>query len=213
MDLSRPMSVVTPTVDGDVLTALALADAWFTTGKLHAAVRRHSEDGIRRALRRLVEQGVVQDQSGGNAVLYRLNRRHLAAPAIIDLANLWSALLLRLNGTMSKWPVQPKVGAIFGSAARGTMRSDSDIDIFLVRPSHPRDDDTWGARVRQLEDDASRWTGNDVRILQLTEAHVRDHAGDEPVLRDVLSEGVRLIGDLTWLHRLVARATAAGTAP
>ena len=61
MDFSRPMSVITPTVDGDVLTALAQADASFTPGRLHKVIGRHSEDGVRRALRRLVRQGVVED--------------------------------------------------------------------------------------------------------------------------------------------------------
>jgi predicted nucleotidyltransferase len=211
VDLSRPMSVVTPTVDGDVLTALALADAWFTTGRLHGVMGRHSEDGIRRVLRRLVQQGIVEDQAAGNAVLYRLNRAHLAAPAVIELAGLWSAFVDRLTVAVSAWPVQPKVAAVFGSAARGTMHRSSDIDVFLVEPTRQHRSDEWVSRVRQLEDDASRWTGNDVRALQMTEAHVRAHAGDEPVLDDVLADGVHLAGDLAWLRRLVKRASSVTT--
>jgi len=34
MELQRHLTVITPTLDGDVLTALAAADAWFTTGQL-----------------------------------------------------------------------------------------------------------------------------------------------------------------------------------
>ena len=85
MNFDRPNECRDPTVDGDVLTALALADAWFTTGRIHQTIGRHSEDGIRRVLRRLAGQGIIETLSGGPAVLYRLNRRHLAAPPVIQL--------------------------------------------------------------------------------------------------------------------------------
>jgi predicted nucleotidyltransferase len=206
MDFTRPLLVVTTSVDGDVLMQLALADAWFTTGRLHRTIGRHSEDGIRRALRRLVEQGIVLDQSGGNAVLYRLNRSHLASEPVVALANLWGAFVHRLSDDLRSWNVTPKVAALFGSAARGTMTSRSDIDLFLVSPDAASGDARWDDDVRRLAAQASGWTGNDVRILQLSEAHVRAHAGDEPVLSDVVADGVALAGDLNWLRRLVRQA-------
>ena len=209
MDLARPMSVITPTVDGDVLTSLALAEAWFTTGKLHRVIGRHSEDGIRRALRRLVHQGIVEEQPGGNAVLYRLNRAHLASSAVIQLANLSHALVARLRAELLGWPVRPRFAALFGSAARGVMSQDSDIDLFLVQPPHRPSRDEWDTSVWALEAAASRWTGNDVRILHMTEVHVRDHASDEPVLSDIASEGVPLVGDPDWLRLVIRQSVPA----
>ena len=211
MDFSRPMSVITPTVDGDVLTALAQADAAFTPGRLHKVIGRHSEDGVRRALRRLVRQGVVEDQAAGKAMLYRLNREHLAARSIIDLASLWETFTARLGERFLTWSVQPRVAVLFGSVARGAMELDSDVDIFVVRPTDAPASDGWDSDVRSLEDDATRWTGNDVRVLEMTEAHVERHGADEPVLRDILSEGVRLAGDLEWLRRTVRRASTSGS--
>lgn len=211
MDFSRPMSVITPTVDGDVLTALAQADASFTPGRLHKVIGRHSEDGVRRALRRLVRQGVVEDQAAGKAMLYRLNREHLAARSIIDLASLWETFTARLGERFLTWSVQPRVAVLFGSVARGAMELDSDVDIFVVRPTDAPASDGWDSDVRSLEDDATRWTGNDVRVLEMTEAHVERHGADEPVLRDILSEGVRLAGDLEWLRRTVRRASTSGS--
>lgn len=211
MDLTRPLAVVTPTVDGDVLAALVLADAWFTPRRLQTSIGRHSEDGVRRALRRLVSQGIVDDQAAGNAVLYRLNRLHLAAVPIAELANLWSTFLRRTAKALESWPVQPKVAALFGSAARGTMTAESDIDVFLVEPGDgpragDRDDPRWRSQVLELEQEASRWTGNDVRVLTMTEGHVRAHVADEPVLLDIVSEGVCIDGDFDWLRRMVARS-------
>lgn len=211
MDFSRPMSVVTPTVDGDVLTALALADTSFTPGRLHKVIGRHSEDGVRRALRRLVLQGVVEDQAAGRAVLYRLNREHLAARAIVDLASLWETFRARLEERFVEWSVQPRVAVLFGSVARGEMGLRSDVDIFVVRPSGAPANEGWDSDVRSLEGDATRWTGNDVRVLEMTEVHVERHGADEPVLKDILSEGVRLAGDLEWLRRTLRPASTTGS--
>ena len=83
------------------------------------------------------------------------------------------------------------------------MELDSDVDIFVVRPSDAPASKGWDSDVRSLEVEATRWTGNDVRVLEMTETHVERHGADEPVLRDILSEGVRLAGDLEWLRRTV----------
>jgi predicted nucleotidyltransferase len=109
------------------------------------------------------------------------------------------------------WSVQPRVAVLFGSVARGAMELDSDVDIFVVRPTDAPASEGWDSDVRSLEDDATRWTGNDVRVLEMTEAHVERHGANEPVLRDILSEGVRLAGDLEWLRRTVRRASTPGS--
>ncbi len=76
MDAQHPLAVVTPTLDGDVLGVLALADEAFTTGQLHRTLARFSEDGIRKALARLRKQGIVVSEPAGKAYLYRFNRDH-----------------------------------------------------------------------------------------------------------------------------------------
>ncbi|HEY8654658.1 MAG TPA: hypothetical protein VIL87_16440, partial [Dermatophilaceae bacterium] len=65
MDLAHPLAVVTPTLDGDILAVLALVDTAFTPRQLHGMLSQHSEDGIRRALRRLTSQGIVSDARAG----------------------------------------------------------------------------------------------------------------------------------------------------
>ena len=66
--------MVTPTLDGDILAVLALVEVAFTPRQLHGMLSRHSEDGIRRALRRLTSPGIVSDERAGNAYLYRRRR-------------------------------------------------------------------------------------------------------------------------------------------
>ncbi len=199
MELNRPLATITPTLDGDVLAVLAQHDATFTTGQLHRALNRYSEEGIRKVLLRLTRQGVVRSQRVGNAYGYRLNRQHLAADPIIQLARLPRTLLERLEDRLNSWAIPPTYAAVFGSAARGTMTEDSDLDLLLVRA-----DDTpiqiWDEQVADLVADVSRWTGNDTRPLEYTVSELTT-ARDESVLRDVLEDGLTVAGRRAWLSR------------
>jgi len=197
MELNRPLATITPTLDGHVLAVLAQHDATFTTGQLHRVLNRYSEEGIRKVLLRLTRQGVVHSQRVGNAYSYRLNRQHLAADPIIQLARLPRTLLQRLEDRLNSWAFPPTYAAVFGSAARGTMTEDSDLDLLLVRA-----DDTpihiWDEQVADLVADVSRWTGNDTRPLEYTVSELTT-ARDEFVLRDVLEDGLTVAGRRAWL--------------
>lgn len=200
MNLNRPLSTVTPTLDGDVLAVLARGDAGFTAGQLRRILTRYSEEGIRKVLHRLTKQGVVRAESAGNAVVYRFNSDHLAAEHIVGLAGLMGMFLARLEQRLGSWEVPPVYAAVFGSAARGTMTAESDVDLLLVRPDAV-DGDRWEAQVALLVADVSRWTGNDTRPLEFTAAELVARAGDEPVLRDVLEEGLTVAGSHSWLAK------------
>jgi predicted transcriptional regulator len=199
MELSRPLSTVTPTLDGDVLAVLARHDATFTTGQLHRVLTQHSEEGIRRVLQRLTKQGVVQSDRVGNAFTYRLNLDHLAAEHIIGLARLQETLLNRLEDRLASWEVPPIYAAVFGSAARGSMTVDSDLDLLLVRPDDAPAD-LWDGQVDLLVSDITRWVGTDARSLQFTTGELAARR-DEPVLHSVLSEGLTVAGTRAWLHK------------
>jgi predicted nucleotidyltransferase len=198
MELNRPLATVTPTLDGDVLAVLAGQEADFTTGQLHRVLGRYSEEGIRKVLQRLTGQGVVRADRVGNAFTYRFNRDHLAAEHIAALAGLRGKLLARIEAALDSWKPKPKYGAVFGSAARGSMTVESDIDLLLVRPDGV-DEDRWALQVDGLAADVSRWTGNDARVLEFTAAEVASRGRDEPVLADVLRDGLTVAGRHSWL--------------
>ena len=200
MDLAHPLAVVTPTLDGDILAVLALVDVAFTPGQLHRMLAQHSEDGIRRALRRLAGQGVVSAEQAGNAYLYRLNRAHLAAEPIKALAQMRQTLLVRIEHRLKGWAPSPVYGAIFGSAAGGGMRVDSDLDLLLVRPDEC-DRERWDDLVASLTADVTAWTGNDTRVLEVSESEVLRSGPQEPVLRDVVEHGLTVAGQAAWLRR------------
>jgi predicted nucleotidyltransferase len=203
VDIARPLNVITPTVDGDVLAVLAGASAWFTGRQVHQIVGRHSERGVRNALHRLSGQGIVLQERVGSAGRYALNRSHLAAAHIEALAGLRAELLRRIISQLDSWAAPPEFATLFGSAARGDMRADSDIDLCIVRPdSVDADDERWVGELGQLSDDVAGWTGNDARILELSASEVR--AGlqaNEPVLSEIESEGVVLHGASNYMKR------------
>jgi UTP:GlnB (protein PII) uridylyltransferase len=192
---------VTSAVDGEVLGVLARADAEFTVPELRIRLGRSTE-GIRRALERLAEQGIVIRRSIGRATSYQLNRGHLAAPAIIELAELPATLRLRISQEIESWARPPVYAALFGSAARQQMRPDSDIDILLV--ADEIDDPVWEEQVADLARAVTTWTGNDARPLVFSTEEIRGRSNSEAVLRAILDEGVPLAGDRRFFQKLIA---------
>jgi predicted nucleotidyltransferase len=203
MDLGNPFRVVTPTVDGAVLGVLAGASADFTPPEVRRLLDKYSVDGVRKALVRLTEQGVVLRHGPRSASLYRLNRDHLAAAAIIELSRAKERLLERLETQVEGWSSACDFGAIFGSAARGTMRADSDIDLFVVRARGVADDTAWTEQLLSLAGDVHSWTGNDARILDYGADELGGGlATSDPVLSAVRREGLRFAGPTNYLHNV-----------
>ena len=168
--LQRPFEALAPTLDGDVLLVLARADAAFTGGDLARLLPHASPDGVRKAAQRLVQQGVVTMEQVGRAYNYRLNRQHLLADAVLCIARAADSLRDRVREHVQGWPHQPELVLLFGSAARGDMRADSDVDLLVV--AEPRDEIHEAAA--ELADAVTAWTGNDARIVHLSPQEVRE---------------------------------------
>jgi predicted nucleotidyltransferase len=203
MQLNRPLATITAALDGDVLAVLAQHEVTFTTGQLQRILDRYSEEGIRKVLRRLTRQGIVHSERVGNAYAYKLNREHLAAEPIIQLARLPQTLLQRIEERLESWDFQPEYAAVFGSMARGTMTEDSDIDLLLVRADNTPID-IWDRQVSDLVSSVSNWTGNDTRPLEYTVTELIA-ARTDPVVRNVAKEGLTVAGDRAWLTRNLQR--------
>jgi predicted nucleotidyltransferase len=194
MDFQHPFAVVTPTLDGDVLLALARAEEMFTGRRLHGVVGHGSEPGIRRAADRLVDQGLVGRREVGRAKVYWLNREHLAAPYVEGLAFMRQELVDRLRGAVASWKPAPRFVLFFGSAARGEASTESDLDLLVIRNRDTDEEDPdWQDQLTQLERDATAWTGNEARILEYGEADLSD-ASVRELVKQAAAEGIELHG-------------------
>jgi predicted nucleotidyltransferase len=208
MDFSRPLSVVAPTLDGDVLGVLAGAEEEFTGRRIHQVLDRGSEQGVRKAADRLVEQGVVSRRQAGQAKLYSLNRSHLAAPYIEGLGSLRARLIDRLKELTEKWEEPAAAIFLFGSVARGEAGPKSDLDLFVLRgPVTVKDDPTWQEQLAELEREATVWTGNEARVL---EYRGPDFADPEVwrIGRQVLRDGVPIVGSRLRIRQLLQKHKA-----
>lgn len=155
-----------PGVRGAVLATLAQLAVPVTVRALarHAGV---SPQGALQVVHELAEAGLVHVTPAGRALMVSLNREHLAAEAILQLAGLRGRLVEHLAEEFQDWP--GLAGAwLFGSAARGDGHRGSDIDVLLVAEDSATDE--WDAACAQLATKVSAWTGNQVQLVEHTRA-------------------------------------------
>ena len=212
MNVSMPSDAVVPTLDGPVLVALAKLTGPFTGRQVHQLTGVGSEAGVRNVLTRLVHQGIVRANPVGSAVLYAVNREHIAWPAVQALAGLRGELLARLRSALGDWDPRPRTAALFGSVARGDGDADSDIDVLLIRQRRTdADDEAWQAQVSRLREDVTAWTGNTCQVYDIGSDDLGRHiAAGDPLVTAWRGDAITVCGtDLPGLLRdLGHRVTA-----
>jgi hypothetical protein len=206
MDVSRPYSAVAPTIEGDVLVVLAGTTHPLTGRQVARLARRGSVAGVAKALDRLGRQGLVTRLEAPPASLYTLNRQHVAAPVAEALAGLRSEFLSRLRDAFSTWEIQPVHASLFGSAARGDGAPDSDVDIFVVRPTAVDGEDaTWSEQLTGISDVVFASTGNRAGIIDFAEQDIGQMLDENPpVLAELRRDAIDLAG--MPLRQLLERA-------
>jgi hypothetical protein len=195
MDLANPIHSVIPSVQGDVLAALARSGQPLTgRGVAELVADRASASGVKAALRSLVASGLVTAESHRPVILYRLNRHHLAAGSIESLANLRGRLLDKIREHIAAWSVPARGAYLFGSAARGEGTVESDIDVLIVRPDELNaGDPTWIGQLHAFASDVTAWTGNDCRVTDFSERELGELlASPERLAKDLRSDAINL---------------------
>ncbi len=205
MDITHPIHAVVPTLDGPVLEVLAHTTRPLTGREVHRLARRGSPNGIRLALARLTEQGVVYAEQRSTAVFYTANRDHLAWPAVETLTSLRRTLLQRLRKELESWQPAPIHASLFGSAARGDGDAASDIDLLLIRPDKVAEEDPpWAEQVDRLRHHVAIWTGNRCQAFQLDRQRLAEHVqAQDPLIDSWLRDAIPLAGSQlrnTLLH-------------
>ena len=175
MELGHPFKTVTPSLDGEILAVLVRETDECTAPRIHGLIGEFSESGVRKACVRLAEQGIITQRRVGHADVYLLNREHVAADAVIALAELRDTLVDRISGQLSGWELPCAYAALFGAATRRAMGSRSDIDLFIVRPDGiDASDPVWRGQIDSLRSRIKTWTGNGTRVLEYRERQMQD---------------------------------------
>lgn len=202
MDLSDPISVVIPSLEGQVLRVLAHTTAPLSGSRIAELVTTGSNPGIRTALSRLVRHGTVLARRSGPSILYTANRDHLTWPAVEHAVQAADTLLDTLQVRIADL-AQAHLGqfdagrttlALFGSVARGASTLDSDIDIVAVFPDNV-DADTIEQLVDVVTASVERWTGNSCNVYDVTSSRLAQLiAANDPMIESWAAEARTFLG-------------------
>lgn len=197
MELSNPISSVIPSAHGAVLAVLAHADAPLSGRQIakltHGQVQQSRANDV---LRELTEAGILSCERHASVHLYRLNRDHVAAEAIMMLANLRERLIQRMRKAVLGWVIAPVAVWMFGSAARGDAGSHSDIDVLVVRRNAVDvDNESWQQQLSDLSSAAAAWSGKDCQILEFSRSELTGLiASDERLVAELRSDALVIAG-------------------
>jgi predicted nucleotidyltransferase len=199
VDLGAPVLDVAPTVRGALLQTLARLERPVTRRQLASAAGVSPGNGSA-VIQELIRSGLVSETVAGRSSMVVLNRSHLAAGPVVALAGLRGELIRRLRERVSAWSDIP--GAwLFGSVARGDADGDSDIDLLVVADDLGSGD--LHARLAQLHADVRTWTGNDLQVVEHSQASwFKLVRSKNPLVRQIRVDGIALTADLAALLEL-----------
>ncbi len=186
MHFGEPFGGLLPGARGAVLAALLRTGTSLTGRQLHALVSdQHSLWSVQEALKALAQVGVVESRTIGRAGVHAINEDHASVPPLRALVDPITVLTTVIEEATDS---RVKTVLLFGSIARGEPRPDSDIDLAVIATAD------WDGRVA-LEDHVRTRIGNSCDALVLTPAEFdRLARTGEPVVTDILHEGVALVG-------------------
>jgi predicted nucleotidyltransferase len=131
-----------------------------------------NRESVHRALRRALTAGLVSRRRVGNQFVYRARRE---SPILAEMAGLMAKThgthRLLTDALTAAGSTQVEMAFLFGSAARGTSRTDSDIDL-MVLGSATRID------IARILADAQLKVGRPINALAYTRDEVMGRLDD-----------------------------------
>ncbi|WP_240641215.1 nucleotidyltransferase domain-containing protein [Nocardioides ferulae] len=188
---------------------LAGTESALGVSQIHRLARRGARSGVHRVLDRLTEHGLVAAEGTNLGFVYRLNRDHVLAPAVLSAVSARAEFYKRLTRACEALSPSVTTAALFGSTARRESGVESDIDVLIVIDDDSIRSDAWEGQVRHLEDQVLAWTGNRLECLTLDREHLREAVrSGEPIVKSWQEDAVTLAGVSlpTLIHALRAGA-------
>jgi predicted nucleotidyltransferase len=190
---SEPFGGLLPGARGAVLAALLRTGAPMTGRQVHGLVRDQcSLWSVQQTLASLVDLGVVTSRDVGRAMVHTINEDHYAIQPLRVLLDPFAALRQTVRSAVGS---NAETVILFGSVARGEATADSDVDLVVLAGPD------WDGRS-ELEDVVRARLGNDCDVLVFTPEEFSRLAAsrDEPVVAEILADGVVLVGSLPQIQ-------------
>lgn len=197
MNISYPISDVIPSSHGHVLRVLANTDVGLSVRAIAELTDgRVGRVQVGSVLQRLAAAGVVHQEHQPPAHVYRLNRDHVAADAVLELASLRDSLITRIRTRGEALDPPANAVWLFGSFARGDGGVGSDIDLLVIRPQEfDGDDRVWLDAMSGFAHDVQAWSGNPCNIIEYTPSEFDDLITSGELLPvDIARDGIWLCG-------------------
>ena len=188
MNFGEPFGGIIPGARGAVLAVLLRTGTPLTGRQIHGLISdTHGLSSTQVALKALTQMGLVDTQTVGRAGVHVINEQHASVAPLRALVDPIAALESAIGEVID---ASVKAVILFGSVARGEATSNSDIDLAVIASS------TWDDRIR-LQDIVQKRLGNHCDVLVFTHAEfTRLAAIGEPVVADIVRDGVTLVGSL-----------------
>lgn len=196
MDWRTPERVFGSGLEPVVLRVLWTAGREMTGEQVARVAPDGSVRGIRYALQRLLDHGIVTARGAGSAILYGLNTDHLlfrSVDAAFQVMHPREQLRYRIEVLLER-PYGPDhvTVAMFGSVARGDARLDSDLDLLVVVPEI---DERADALRAALVEGVRSWTGQAVGVYLTTPTRLAEAAAvGDPIVDSFRRDAQTLVG-------------------
>lgn len=192
MDLETPLRTIASPVEAEALRVLAGADTEFTAAQVHRLAPSASPFGIRKALSRLAETGLVNSSRYGRTQTWRANREHLLWPAVETAVSARVRLLDRIRDAVHR--EEGVTAYLYGSLARRESSPDSDVDVLLVFPDAHTTEQIIDF-ANDLSERIETWTGNRGQIFNVTQSELAEivRRGDS-IVESLRADATPLVG-------------------
>jgi predicted nucleotidyltransferase len=194
MDLESPLRSIGSPVESEVLRVVARSGAVLTAPQIARLLPVASQFGIRKALLRLEQIGLVASEQYGNTRTYSANRDHVLWPAVLSATDARNELFDRLRAFVQQLPDLQVFAYLYGSVARRESTPESDVDILLVFPEETEHGEIADIAY-ELSGLVERWTGNRAHINNVDATYLREAASaGDPLIESLRSDAFTISG-------------------
>jgi len=163
---------------------------------------RTSAGTAQRELNRLLAQDFITFRKRGNLNIYRLNEDYGLLDEIRSIIRKTFGIEVMLSKELSKVK-GVQFAFLFGSYAKGSLKSDSDIDLFII--GTPEEDAVFHA-IRKVEDSA----GREINYHLADEAEFAEKSQRNAFYREILDRPLMLAGKEDELRQIIGKALPRG---